>query len=225
MATTPLTSLQLVALSAGSIRSDRIKKKPGSDMSYVEAFDIRAMLIKIFGYAEWSAEVTDAQIIQIERDVPKGNTGQTTNFRVTALCRLKLTIHQTGATYEEAAVASQSGSQIGEVADFAVKTAESDALKRCAMNLGTQFGLSLYDDGSLKDVVGMGFAPGQEWNVPEKMVILAGEHQMAIEAGEIPTAKAPNPQAAALVQRALRAGDDVPVALDTSYDSEEALQQ
>ena len=37
---------------------------------------------------------------------------------------------------------------------MAVKTAESDALKRAAINLGTQFGLSLYADGATRDVVG-----------------------------------------------------------------------
>ena len=42
---------------------------------------------------------------------------------------------------------------IGEHHDNAVKTAASDALKRCAINLGTQFGLSLYDDGRTTDVV------------------------------------------------------------------------
>jgi hypothetical protein len=36
---------------------------------------------------------------------------------------------------------------------MAVKTAESDALKRCAVNLGTQFGLSLYQNGATVDVV------------------------------------------------------------------------
>jgi hypothetical protein len=36
---------------------------------------------------------------------------------------------------------------------MAIKTAESDALKRAAINLGTQFGLSLYNNGSLRDVV------------------------------------------------------------------------
>ena len=36
---------------------------------------------------------------------------------------------------------------------MAVKTAESDALKRAAINLGTQFGLSLYQNGSLRDVI------------------------------------------------------------------------
>jgi hypothetical protein len=36
---------------------------------------------------------------------------------------------------------------------MAIKTAESDALKRAAINLGTQFGLSLYNNGSMRDVV------------------------------------------------------------------------
>jgi hypothetical protein len=36
---------------------------------------------------------------------------------------------------------------------MAIKTAESDCLKRAAINLGTQFGLSLYDDGNMNDVV------------------------------------------------------------------------
>ena len=36
---------------------------------------------------------------------------------------------------------------------MAVKTAESDALKRAAINLGDQFGLSLYNNGSTAPVV------------------------------------------------------------------------
>jgi hypothetical protein len=58
-------------------------------------------------------------------------------------------------TYREGAVGSTSGpaNMIGEHHDNAAKTAASDALKRCAMNLGTQFGLSLYDNGTTNDVV------------------------------------------------------------------------
>jgi hypothetical protein len=37
---------------------------------------------------------------------------------------------------------------------MAIKTAESDALKRAAINLGTQFGLSLYNNGATADVIG-----------------------------------------------------------------------
>ena len=56
-------------------------------------------------------------------------------------------------TYTEAAVGSATLPQRGEAHDMAVKTAESDAIKRAAINLGTQFGLSLYNNGDLKDVV------------------------------------------------------------------------
>jgi hypothetical protein len=41
----------------------------------------------------------------------------------------------------------------GDVHDMAIKTAESQALKRCATNLGDQFGLSLYRNGSADPVV------------------------------------------------------------------------
>ena len=44
---------------------------------------------------------------------------------------------------------------------MAVKTAESDAFKRAAINLGDQFGLSLYNNGSLKPVVGRTLADGE----------------------------------------------------------------
>jgi hypothetical protein len=65
--------------------------------------------------------------------------------------------------YSEYAAASQTGPDIGEVMDFAIKTAESDALKRAAINLGTQFGLSLYNNGSTDDIVKKVLAPGAEW--------------------------------------------------------------
>ncbi len=204
--TTPLTALQLLALAGPSISQDRVSSRSqgGRSLSYVEAYDIRATMNKVFGFAMWSYVVEDSQIVQVERDVPKSGGG-TTNFRVTAMVRSHLYIPQTGATYGGVAVASQAGADIGEVSDFAMKTADSDALKRAAMNLGTQFGLSLYNNGSLQDVVKMGFAPGQEWNVPARLAQKAAERLKSIEAGEVPGAPVPvNPEGAALVERALR---------------------
>ena len=60
---------------------------------------------------------------------------------------------------------------IGDAHDMALKTAESGALKRAATNLGDQFGLSLYNDGSMlplvKRVVGYNSAEGQPgWTPP-----------------------------------------------------------
>lgn len=155
----------------GNLRKDRTKPHPqNKKLTYIESWDVIAHLIKVFGYGGFSSELQDMQIIKIETDIPKAGGG-TTNFRVTAMGTVKLTIHQTGAVYTEAAATSQSGAVIGDVLDFAIKTVESDALKRAARFLGTQFGLSLYNDGDLNDVVGVVMAPGGECPpTPEELI-------------------------------------------------------
>ena len=179
----PLSARQLAALTA-DLNPARIAelKKGRTSLSYLEAWDVKATLIKVFGFGGFSAEADECDIVRIENNVPKtegwGDSkrvlpieyspdGQiafgTANFRVTARVRMKLTIHQLGAVYTEWAACSQTGPDVGDVTDFAIKTAESDALKRAAINLGTQFGLSLYNDGATQDVVRVVLADGQEW--------------------------------------------------------------
>lgn len=126
------------------------RQQAGRNLSYLEAWDVKAHLNRIFGFLNWSADVTSAELaFESEKD-GKWNVG----YKVI----LRLTIGQNpfenAATYTEAAVGSATLPQRGEAHDMAIKTAESDALKRAAINLGTQFGLSLYDNGSTKDVVG-----------------------------------------------------------------------
>ena len=192
---TPITDYQLSALTA-ALNSQRIssRRQSGRNLSYLEAWDVKATLIRMFGFGGFSAEAEDCQIIRIENNIPKTKgsgdnkvelpieyspDGQikygTANFRVTAMVRVKLTIHQTGAVYTEFASSSQTGPDIGEVSDFAIKTAESDALKRAAIYLGTQFGLSLYDNGSTNDVVRVVLAPGQVWPLQKRQEIEARE--------------------------------------------------
>jgi hypothetical protein len=196
-----------MALAASSIDASRVATRDG--MSYIEAYDARATLIKVFGYGGWSYNVDDADIVQIERDIPNSRGG-TTNFRVTAKVRGRLYIPQLEVQYGGVAVASQNGAQIGEVCDFAIKTADSDAFKRCAMNLGTQFGLSLYNNGALNDVVGAVYAPGFEFQVPEKRAMAAKK----FAEGEFSLANY-SPEAKELLARALKMGgvrqDDVPM--------------
>jgi len=128
----------------------------GTTLSYVEAHDVKATLIRVFGFGGFDAEVVDTKVLSIT-SAEKGGKDQWT---VLATSTVRLTIHATGAVYAETAAASQVGPQVGEVCDFAIKTASSDALKRCAIYLGTQFGLSLYA-GTTKDVVKAIFAPDQ----------------------------------------------------------------
>jgi recombination DNA repair RAD52 pathway protein len=164
----PLSIAQRKALT-GKLNQKRVSSRSqgGRSLSYLEAWDVRTALIRVFGFGGWSGEVLEQDIVEIARDIPKldkdGKQVGLVKFRVAVWVRFQLTIHQTGATYTELAAASQSGADLGEVMDFAFKTAASDAMKRGAMNLGTQFGLSLYDNGSINDVVRLSLAPGQEW--------------------------------------------------------------
>jgi hypothetical protein len=161
--TQPLTALQLSMLHA-DLHHLRVANRDqgGRKLSYLEAYDVRATLIRIFGYGGFSAETLETRIAHESTYTPRDQDREL--WRIGVICTFRLTIHQTGAVYTETAAASQSGPDYGEVLDFAIKTAESDALKRCATNLGTTFGLSLYDNGKLQDVVRAVYAPGQ-WDV------------------------------------------------------------
>jgi recombination DNA repair RAD52 pathway protein len=85
---------------------------------------------------------------------------RTKNWQVGYRVIGRLTVTDTGATYTEAAVGMANLPDVGEAHDMAVKTAESDAFKRAAINLGDNFGLSLYNNGSVAPVVRATIAEG-----------------------------------------------------------------
>lgn len=123
------------------------RDQAGRSLSYLEAWDVKAHLIRIFGFGGWSWDVTTADLLFCEKN-EKGMWEAA--FKVIGTLR----IHTLNCSYTEAAVGSANLPRRGEAMDMACKTAESDVLKRAAINLGTQFGLSLYNNGSLQDVVG-----------------------------------------------------------------------
>lgn len=137
------------------INPNRVSKRQGGggkSLSYVEAWDIKAHLNRIFGFCNWSSDVIESSLA-FEEQNGKGNWD--VGYKVT----LRLRIHgndplsMNDATYTEAAVGSASLPRRGDAHDMAIKTAESDALKRAAINLGDQFGLSLYNNGAVAPVV------------------------------------------------------------------------
>jgi recombination DNA repair RAD52 pathway protein len=150
--TTMLTAEQHEVLLKG-VHESRIAQRKGGggkQLSYLEAWDVKAHLIRVFGFAGFSADVISADLMFEEQ------TGN--NWQVGYKVVLRLTLHGVSpldedVTYTEAAVGSASLPQRGEAHDMAIKTAESDALKRAAINLGDQFGLSLYNNGSTRPVV------------------------------------------------------------------------
>lgn len=133
------------------LAQDRVAKRSqaGRSLSYVEVWDIKRTLIRVFGFGGWSWTVTTAELAF--EDTVAGKSGGE-NWNVGYKVIGTLTVGD--AQYAEAAVGSATLPSRGDAHDMAIKTAESDALKRAAINLGTQFGLSLYNDGALNDVVG-----------------------------------------------------------------------
>lgn len=148
-----LTQAQIEQLLKG-VNPNRVAQRKGGggrSLSYMEAFDVKAHMIRVFGFGEWSWDVHAADLMYEENDGRNWQVG----YRVLGT----LKIHATGATYSEAAVGMAQLPQRGEAHDMAVKTGESDAFKRAAINLGDQFGLSLYKNGQTAPVV-MGLING-----------------------------------------------------------------
>lgn len=170
-----LTEQQVRAL-VSPLNRNRVKTLDGN--SYLQAWDVKAALIKVFGFGGFSADVIESSIVTV-REHAAGTIGHAKNDgtpktpQVIAKATLRLTIYGIGprgenVTYTETAIGANSGWDIGKVMDNALKTAESAALKRCATYLGTQFGLSLYNSGSLADVVQKVLSPWQGKIIDDK---------------------------------------------------------
>jgi recombination DNA repair RAD52 pathway protein len=161
----------------------------GANLSYVEAYDIKAMLIRVFGFGGFSSECLDSKILDIRDDGRQGTKldGSRKTPYVMAQATVRLTIFGIGpdgqdAIYTETAIGTNDGFTIGDVADNAIKSAASDALKRCASFLGSQFGLSLYKKGSKDEVVKAIFAPHQRQVWLDAVGVAPAQQQQAASA-------------------------------------------
>lgn len=195
----PLTVQQLEVLHAG-LNSARVKERGEgkNKMSYLEAWDVKATLIRVFGYGGFSAECLESKILRAEQEENSRKNGM--NWAISAQATVRLTIPQLGVVYTESAIATNKQPDWGEAADTALKSAESDALKRAAIYLGTQFGLSLYDSGSKANIVKLVRAPGQ-------MEIVDDLNLARVQS---PEAEAATARLQARMKVALPEGQDVP---------------
>lgn len=139
------------------IHPNRVRKLSGND--YVEAWDIRRQLTRVFGFGGWSFEALETTCAS-ERSVPNGD-----RFKHTVVYRVigRLTVYGAEGTYAfyDDASTGEAVNQpsLGDAHDLAIKAALSGALKRCAVNLGDLFGLSLYDKGKADAVIVGTFLP------------------------------------------------------------------
>lgn len=140
------------------LNASRVAKRSqgGKQLSYLEAYDVRAHLIRMFGFTGFDIETLEYRHVA---DRTYTNDKEKEMVEVIYSACVQLTVKDPEgapiAVYSEGAVGSASGpiNMLGDHHDNALKTAVSDAVKRCAINLGTQFGLSLYDGGSTREII------------------------------------------------------------------------
>jgi recombination DNA repair RAD52 pathway protein len=136
-----------------AINPNRVQTRQGK-FSYLETWDVIAHLTRVFSISGWDKEVDSDLLFETE-----SNGKWTVAYR--AKCRLTIRdpngdlvcVHEDVATGSAINQPSR-----GDAHDLALKTAVSDALKRAAKDLGNQWGLSLYSDGSTESVVSRSLA-------------------------------------------------------------------
>lgn len=145
----------------------------GKGHSHVSQQDITAHLIRVFGFGSFDTDILDvACVFEQERTNNKGEfTGR---WDVCYRALLRLTIRDEHGTevchYVDGSTATAQNQTRGDAHDLAYKSALSLAKKRAAINLGDQFGLSLYNKGQMSALVGGTFIRPAE---PEE----AAEHE------------------------------------------------
>ncbi|MFF7534909.1 Rad52/Rad22 family DNA repair protein [Streptomyces bobili] len=163
-ATAPKLTDKQVAFLLSPISGKRVRNLRG--MSHLEAWDVRRQLIRIFGFDGFTVETQSLDMVH-EHANPnyrkKNKAGEEygptyTAWTIVYRAQVRLTVKATDGrplTVFEDAAAGDAVNQpsVGDAHDLAMKTALSQALKRCAVNLGDQFGLSLYNDGGQDPVV------------------------------------------------------------------------
>jgi hypothetical protein len=150
------------------INANRVAETRGQ--SHLKAWDVRRTLTQIFGFGGWELTTTSLDLVR-EIEYPPGSikygnggTNGKTAWTVVYRAQVRLTIKNpdgtVGAVFEDGAAGDGTNLPgLGEAHDKALKTALSQALKRCAANLGDQFGMGLYNGGKLEPVVRGTFVP------------------------------------------------------------------
>ncbi len=148
------------------VKASRVKQRPGSNgkqFSYLEGYEVRANLNRIFGFGSWNVEVTD--LTEVYSGAEKKEDGRRlwhVSYRATVRLSIRNDSLSFFTTYEDVACDEAINPNRAEATDQAIKSAVTSALKRAAANLGDQFGLSLYREGSTRPIVN--FVLGHNWH-------------------------------------------------------------
>jgi DNA recombination protein Rad52 len=103
-------------------------------LAYVESWHVIKEANRIFGFDGWSSETLETSLVAEDSKC------------VSYIAKVRITVGNNIVREGTGAGHGRMGS-IGEKHELAIKEAESDARKRCLMQFGDSFGLSLYDKG------------------------------------------------------------------------------
>jgi hypothetical protein len=164
---------------ASPLHASRVQKANGH--SHLAAWDIRRHLIRCFGYGGWDVETLALDLVrEIEHEAgtvtyANGGSNNRTVWTVVYRAQVRLIVRTEDDVelchYDDAAAGDAVNQpSLGDAHDLAAKTALSQALKRCAVNLGDQYGLSLYKAGEAgASVMRTLTAPGGQDLPPEEV--------------------------------------------------------
>lgn len=159
-------SAQQIHFLLSGISGNRIGKD-GKGFAHVEAWDIRRHLIRVFGFGGFDTDLIEARLVA-QIDIPAGNkTRYTVVYQVSVKLTVKVDGIELGHWHGTAIGDATNQPGLADAHDLALKTADSQALKRAAVNMGDQFGLSLYNGGALTPVVNRSLAYMEPEKAPE----------------------------------------------------------
>lgn len=158
-----LTRLQVEQL-LRPIHKNRVLRD-GKGHSHVSQQDVLAHLIRVFGFGNFDIDVLNAEPVfeesQEKRKKDKEGKEYGDPYTAWSVCyraMVRLTIRapdgNTLCHYENGSTATSQGQPSrGDAHDLAYKSAISLSVKRAAIALGDQFGLSLYNKGQMTALV------------------------------------------------------------------------
>jgi hypothetical protein len=122
--------------------------------AHVAGWDVIAHLNRVFGFGGWTKEVLSNELVY-EAEVPASNGNGRAKWTACYRSTVRLTVFGIGPGGQDV-IREDSATGVGEnqpkrfdAHDKAHKEAVTYALKRAAKDFGDQFGLSLYNKGSL----------------------------------------------------------------------------
>lgn len=130
--------------------------KDGKGFSHVSQQDITAHLIRCFGFGNFDTQLTSCELVY--EDEHKHPTKAQMVWDACYRASMRISIRDPEgnhvATYEDASTGeAQNQPKRFDAHDLAMKSAISLAKKRATINLGDQFGLSLYNKGQMTALV------------------------------------------------------------------------